>query len=108
MGHILRHTVIVTSWSGDELAKAHTKAQELGVLTTPIIASTVNGYAHFVVLPDGSKEGWALSAAGDERRAALLEHLRSAAYEDGSSCLEWFEVSYGSDDGVAALCAVRA
>jgi hypothetical protein len=70
-----------------------------------MVKSRVNGYTSFLVSPDGSKEGWAESEEGDNRRATFIEWLRSKRYEDGSSPYSWAEVLYGDDDQQAAIVA---
>ena len=79
------------------------KAEELGMVVSAVAKSRVNGYSSILVAPDGSKEGWEDSAAGDAKRAALRAWLNSQKYEDGSSSMEWCEVSYGSDDQIAKV-----
>ena len=52
-----------------------------------------------MVPPDGSKEGWRESEAGDSTRAAFVKWLRSRCYDDGSSSYGWVEVQYADDEG---------
>ena len=100
MGYIRHNAIIVTTGYADkELAAAHTYAVELGCSVSPISESVTNGVQSFAVFPDGSKERWQESTEGDERREALIRHLRATAYDDGSSPLDWVEVQYGDDNG---------
>jgi hypothetical protein len=48
-----------------------------------------------VLIPDGSKEGWAESTQGDETRAKFIERLQLDRYDDGSSSWDWIEVGFG-------------
>lgn len=58
------------------------------------VQSAINHYVHYVFLPDGSKEGWPESSAGDEYRDSLF----SFCYEDGSSPFDVVRVRYGGDE----------
>ncbi len=99
MGYIKHHAIIVTSWSDEYIGAAHKIASEIfasqhndfpGV--TPIISSPVKGYASFMVVPDGSKEGWDASDEGDANRKKFKTFIRESIY------LDWVEVAYGGDD----------
>lgn len=110
MGYMRHHAIVVTSWDVELLTAAHAKAVELGdrhpnslfetrlFAVTEITPDGINGYRSFLVAPDGSKEGWEASEAGDAARAALIEWLNEQRYEDRSSSLDWVEVQYGDDD----------
>jgi len=112
MGYMCHHAVVVTSWSEAALKEAHAKAIELfksvpidihrekgkPCLVSPIVPGIVNGYASFFVAPDGSKEGWDESNKGDKAREALIEFLRSKAYDDGSSNIQYAEVQFGDEE----------
>ena len=102
MGYIRHHAIIVTSSGYDEadaaLKSVHAHSEVLGAVVTPIVDSKMNGHKSFMVCPDGSKEGWEDSAAGDAARAAIIAYLRSTQYEDGSGPLSWAEVQFGDDN----------
>lgn len=55
------------------------------------IPGVVNGDQTMVFVPDGSKEGWPESAAGDRLRLQLIEIADSHE-------LDWAHVSFGGDD----------
>lgn len=103
MGYIAHNAIVVTSWNEDAIGKAHIKAIELGCHVSNIVDSKMNGYASFLIAPDGSKEGWGDSDKGDARREAWKAWTHELAYEDGSSSLHWVEVRFGSDDGDASV-----
>lgn len=103
MGYIKHNAIVVTSWKPEMVEQARAKAEELGMVVSAVAKSRVNGYSSILVAPDGSKEGWEGSAAGDSQRAALRAWLNSHKYEDGSSSIEWCEVAYGSDDQSAEI-----
>jgi hypothetical protein len=103
MGYIKHNAIIVTSWEPVAVEQARAKSEELGMVVSAVVKSRVNDYGSILVAPDGSKEGWEDSAAGDAQRAALRAWLNSQRYEDGSSSIEWCEVSYGSDDAGAEI-----
>lgn len=103
MGYIKHNAIVVTSWKPELIEQAHAKAKQIGMVVSAAVKSRVNGYSHILVAPDGSKEGWEDSAAGDAQRAALRAWLNSQRYDDGSSSIEWCEVAYGSDDKSAEV-----
>ena len=97
MGYIVNHSIVVTSWCDDVLAEARAFAVATGAHVSEVVPAQVNGGGSFLVAPDGSKEGWAESAAGDKQREALKGFLRSKQHEDGSSSLKWYEVEWPED-----------
>jgi hypothetical protein len=102
MGVIRHHTIIVTSWDDERLGKclseAHEKAREIfGDAHVSSVLYGINGYGSFFIPPDGSKEGWIPSDKGDEHRAQFVSWMKQQRYEDGSSRLQWVEVSFGGD-----------
>lgn len=103
MGYILHHAIVVTSWNPDALDKAVVAANHFGLQCLGPSQIVVNGYRSLLICPDGHKEGWEGSDEGDTRRKQFREWLRSQAYDDGSTCLAWFEVAYGSDDETAKV-----
>ncbi len=99
MGYMRHHAIVVTSCV-ERLAKAaHAKAIELELTVTPLTSLDINAGRSFLVAPDGSKEGWSESDAGDAMRATFMSWLDTQRYEDGSSSLKWAEVQYGDEDG---------
>jgi hypothetical protein len=102
MGYERHHAIIVTSWSKASIEAAHQQATtlfaETFVQVTDVTAAGMNDYRSFLVAPDGSKEGWHDSDAGDAARAAFIAWLGRQTYEDGSSNLDWVEIHYGGDD----------
>jgi hypothetical protein len=100
MGYIAHHAIIVTGWQTEAVEAAHAKATELFAASenvTSIMWTVVNVYGTFVVTPDGSKEGWADSDAGDQARVAFLAWLDMAA-ADRDQYLDFAEIRYGGDD----------
>ncbi len=104
MGYMRHHAIIVTAYD-DYIKNAHAKAIEIfgaprvSGFTDPV----VNDYQTFIVGPDGSKEGWEPSMAGDEKRETFVNWLRKQIHSDGSSSLKWVEVQYGDDEGVTKV-----
>lgn len=103
MGYIAHHAIVVTGY-GDEASKAHAKAVELFTdidppqhnterLVSPIVQSLTNGYLSFLIAPDGSKEGWSTSEAGDAARSAFIDWLRGQ-----QNAPDWVLVRFGGDD----------
>ena len=98
MGYIKHHAIVVTSFD-DALAKeAHKKAEKLGNTTTEVVESPVNGYYSFLIVPDGSKEGWPESDEGDVSRQRFIAWAIQQRYDDGSSALDVVEVMYDEEN----------
>lgn len=109
MGYMRHHAIIVSSWDREQIDAMRLEAITLAVeerlasLISPLVQSAVNGYSTFVVAPDGSKEGWGHSDAGDRLRERIVETLIAAEYADGSSRFAWAVVRYGDDNGDDAI-----
>lgn len=98
MGHVTHNAIIVTSWDGEKIAAARTRAVEFGLAVSAPLVSNVNRYHSILVGPDGSKSGWPDDDVGDAKRNGFVVWLTEQRYEDGSSSFEWVEVRYGNDD----------
>jgi hypothetical protein len=100
MGYMTQHAIIVTSWESELLKEAHRKA--VTTFDSPVSMmspETVNGYRSFFVAPDGSKEGWPESEAGDNQRDSFIEWMEGQRSDDDyRSSLSWVEVQYGDED----------
>lgn len=92
MGYMRHHAIVVTSFDDYGIGLALAKARELGLGPVGPIASANNNEPSIFIPPDGSKEGWAQSNAGDIRRAAFVEWLRN----EDTYC-QWVEVSFGHE-----------
>ena len=124
MGYRRHHAILVSSilTRGGHLAAAHAKALEIfgaeigtkgaeavtGLNTTGVSEITekgTNGTCSFFIAPDGSKEGWESSHAGDRARRTFRDYLDTLTAESGdmSSPLEWAEVMYGDDEDEAQI-----
>jgi hypothetical protein len=104
MGYMRHHAIIVSDIGfGDVIEKAHTEANLLFHTVSPILNSDCNGIRSFCIPPDGSKEGWPKSDAGDALRQKFLSMLDKYRYSDKSSPLDWVEVQFGDDDGVSVV-----
>lgn len=97
MGWIRHHGLVVTGEAdGDRpynIAHAHAKAVELGLLVSPPVRSAINSYSTILIAPDGSKEGWETSIEFDEKREALKTWLRTVPYG-----FDWFEYAMDVDN----------
>lgn len=105
MGYIRHNAIVVTSWDEYLLSEAHKKAAEIFNQVAPITPITPkgrNGYASFLVAPDGSKEGWELSEVGNVCRERFVTWLDSQRDEDGSTPLQWLETQFGDSQGAEA------
>ena len=99
MGHMRHHAIIVTSWDAALMEEAYERAAELFPVVSPLLDSEINGYQTIFIPPDGSKEGWDESNAGDERRHKFLDWLKQRNSERGGEFYKYVEVQYGDDEG---------
>lgn len=104
MGYIRHHAIVCTSWSLKRLEAARVRCLELGANVTEVVRGSINEYHSFMVGPDGSKEGWQESDAGDERREKIKAALREG-YADGGTYIEWIEVQYGDENHDSRIVA---
>jgi hypothetical protein len=99
MGYIKHHGIAVTSY-GKDICKAHKKAKKIfGDRTSEILNSEMNNYQSFFIAPDGSKEGWEESNAGDNQRKSFVKWVNKQAFKDGSNSISFCEFFYGEDNG---------
>lgn len=105
MGRVRHDAIVVTSCFEDHIARARDFANSLGLQTTGITPEAVNGYRSFLIAPDGSKEGWNDSDAGDDLREKWKLWARANGEESAPRpChIEWVHVRYSDDDGGAAV-----
>ena len=103
MGYIAHHAIIITSGGdqtalGNDLRTAVTSdgSDDLTGLLIGPTPSVTNGYVSWVVVPDGSKEGWETSDAGD----ALRDRVVAVCRRHG---VDFAEVRFGGDDYDMAL-----
>lgn len=105
MGYMRHHAIVV---SGPRIKlgifpvsiyDVRDKCAETGALVSPVMKAKWEGTGSFFVAPDGSKEGWAESDAGDNERQKIIEYLDSLRYSDGSTSFKWAEVQFGDDNG---------
>lgn len=97
MGYIAHHAIIVTAETRSirvfHAQAVATFAGTCAKVTAPTEAG-MNATSSFLIAPDGSKEGWADSDAGDAARAAFIDYLTADQYY----CVDWVEVRFGGDD----------
>lgn len=104
MGYMAHDAVIVVTgdWAPlpDIDAFRETLPTDLRPLVLGPIATPINNYRMYAFLPDGSKEGWELSDAGDEHRERFKDLFRDT-YSDGSCPHDWTHVRFGGspEDG---------
>jgi len=112
MGYFRHHAIIVCAddFGKGHMKEAHEKAVELltfnslhgsGMLVTPVVRGTANGYETFAVVPDGSKEGWGASGEAEAKREAFIAWLE--ANEMRLWSLNWVQVEFGGDGGPARI-----
>ena len=102
MGYMSHHAIVVTSAFYGRIRDAHAEAVRLGCDVTPITPAVINGYRSFLIAPDGSKEGWDASEAGNARRESFIQWMRDR-YVDGGTYLDWAEVNFGDGDNMGGM-----
>ena len=106
MGYI-EHRVVIVTVSGYINDREHAPRSKVEAFRASLpeewqrlvigpVPAVINGYDHYIFLPDGSKEGWEASDRGDEYRRQF-EEIFAFRYEDGSSPFDMAEVTYGGD-----------
>lgn len=101
MGIINHNAIIATTWKNDEyerLKKWIKKFQPEDRILFLTGGPTCNGYLTVVMIPDGSKEGWPESDAGDVLRDEFVTELEKSKHDDGSSPWDYIEVGFGEYD----------
>ena len=96
MGYIAHHAIIVTARSESDATKAQDFALSLSLICSDVEPSKINGYHSFMIIPDGSKEGWQASADGDAARASWCKWAREARKQH--LYLDWVLVRFGGDE----------
>ena len=92
MGHIRHDAIIVTHGDRKCVEESKEKANDLG-LTTTSIETTINGYSSYMIVPDGSKEGWDGSNKAEEARRLWKE----------SGGGDWVHIRFGGDEDEAYI-----
>jgi ABC-type sugar transport system substrate-binding protein len=100
MSHIVHHAIVVTSWNAEAIAAAADEARKTGLKVIGPGVRVLNGFMTFLVCPDGSKAGWPESDRSKQKRDKFIVYMKGVKYDDGSSCLDWVAVTYGTkEDG---------
>ena len=95
MGIMNHNAVIASTWNDQRYENVAEWCRRLGSPLFLFEETSFNKTRTIVLVPDGSKEGWPASDAGDGLRAAFIKRLEADQYDDGSSPWEWIEVGYG-------------
>jgi hypothetical protein len=101
MGYDRHHGMMVTGFREGQIVKAHAEAERIGLQVSPMVTSAVNGWVSFAVFPDGSKEGWTDSDAGETRRAEFIAWLVTNRHE---CWVDWVLFQYGDDERETIIC----
>lgn len=99
---VIHRALIVTTYDEKLIKSLHdfsiVESSHGGSIVTPVHRSPVNCYFTFVILPEGSGEGWEDSERAKEFRQSVVDEIRTHDDpEDGSNPFEWALVEYGSD-----------
>ena len=101
MGTITHHSIIVTGFQDGRgsIHEARQAAIDAGCAVTDVVEHGINFTASFLVVPDGSKEGWDASDKGDRARDAFIKWL-----EEDNGYNSWVEVSSGEQTPTHKVC----
>lgn len=103
MGYIKHDGIIVTSGDRKDAEVAAGKATALGLQCTSIVESRTNGYASFLIIPDGSKEGWEASEEAEKARSLWKAWAEKDAVVKDHVFVDYAHVRFGGDDEYAAV-----
>lgn len=87
MGYFKHEAVIVTGFDEGRVKVVHEKAVDvfqqasLSLCVSDMTLSRANGFASFAIFPDGSKEGWDTSDAGETCRQEFIEWLKHNSHQ---------------------------
>lgn len=99
MGVINHNAIVATTWSKDRANRLSLWISELDGREQGLFIrcdhSLANESYTFCLCPDGSKEGWEDSGAGDRLRDSFVSRLDADNYEDGTSPWNYVEVGFG-------------
>lgn len=108
MGWDRHHAIVVTAFRESDINSACEMAHTLfhPNQVSPIQKAPINDWWTFFVGPDGSKEGWSDSDAGDEARTTFIGWLRLCE-SAGDFYVDWAVLQYGDDAGVCKVVSHR-
>lgn len=92
MGYMKHDAIIVTAFRDADIQAGADRADQIGLTRTSVAVGPSNHHPTFLIVPDGSKEGWADSDFGDVLRGEWKAWARGAYAE--RVFLEWVHVSY--------------
>lgn len=94
MGFFMHDAILVVTWDASYMRQAYEKALEIfGDRIQSPVAVSINGFMCLTIPPDGSKEGWKESDAGDERRRRFIDWLENAHTQ--GLFYHWVAVAFG-------------
>lgn len=103
MGLIQHHALVAITWDQKSFECIVAQINERTDCDQFLLNVTkINAYYTIIIPPDGSKEGWEESDAGDARRDWLLKII---AESEHAGRWDWIEVEFGELD--AAICRER-
>ncbi len=92
MGIENHNAVIATTWCDEKADDLREWLNNLDVYERKLFASAgswCNGYRTFIMVPDGSNEGWEESNKGNLLREKFINFLKNTGHWD------WIEVGFG-------------
>lgn len=102
MGYIKHDAIVVTAGEKEQITAARKLALKLELEITDTVCTRSNGYYSFLIVPDGSKEGWEVSNEKNAARAkwiAAARNCRSLPWDHKDHFrVDWIAVRFGGDD----------
>lgn len=97
MGVENNNAIIATTRNSEEVARIKEWVEGLESMKDLFLFGSpqINNKTTVVMVPDGSKEGWTESDAGDNLRSLFIKEIEKANYENGSNPWDFIEVGYG-------------
>lgn len=109
MGRI-KHNAIIVTCGQDIVSIVWDKANEVfESKVTNIVSGVSNDYFSFLIVPDGSKEGWNNSDKWDSKRDYYFKWLEEYELTDSNlkgiigTYVDCIEVYFGGDDEIAHI-----
>lgn len=98
MGYMRHDAIVVTNWNTEAVRLAHSYAERCGLRPSPVLGPFMNGYASFLIPPDGSKEGWPESDEFDAQRSEWKQLIAENFGDEHRRWVSWVHVSFAGDD----------
>lgn len=107
MNEAIHSVVLVTAmFRHQELTAARKRAGMLGLVTSPVASSPLNGCETFMVLPSGSRAGWPQDSGHSQAVKEFVSWLETKRDAGGLRIFDWAAVEYGQLPGMNPVARV--